>query len=272
VWGSPSTGWDRVDVVDVAWNGAWDRSWTCDMAMHARLVGVDARRLLVVGDVHGCAKEVEDLMDACQYQPKRDVVLFLGDLVAKGPDSVGAVRLARRLNAHTVRGNHEENAIRCHRAWMEKGKKLKSGLKYLQRLSDEDWSYLKHAPHTLRVPSHNVMLVHGGILPGVHLRKQKPKDLCRMRDVVIHEDGKLQARERPVHGSLPWASLWRGPEHVLFGHDAVRGLQQHPHATGLDTGCCYGGKLTACIVPPLVEQDGPFSIQSVPARRVYCKP
>mmetsp|Transcript_7950 Transcript_7950/g.28264 ORF Transcript_7950/g.28264 Transcript_7950/m.28264 type:complete len:243 (+) Transcript_7950:423-1151(+) len=242
------------------------------MAIHAKLVGVDTRRLLVVGDVHGCPKEVEDLLDACNYRKQEDVVLFLGDLVAKGPDPVGAVRLARKLGAHTVRGNHEVNVIRTHRAWMERGKKLKSSLKYLQRFSEEDWSYLKHAPHTLRVPSHNVMLVHGGVLPGVHLRKQKPKDLCRMRDVVIDEEGILHARERSVHGSKPWASLWKGPEHVLFGHDAVRGLQQHPFATGLDTGCCYGGELTACIVPPLEVQDGPFRIQSVPARRVYCKP
>ena len=70
--------------------------------------------------------------------------------------------------------------------------------------------------------------------------------------------------DKPSHGT-PWAAEWRGAPHVYFGHDAKRGLQQCAHATGLDTGCCYGRSLSAMVLPER-------RLVQVPALRVYSEP
>ena len=64
-----------------------------------------------------------------------------------------------------------------------------------------------------------------------------------------------------VHGF----TAWNGPEFVVYGHNALRGLQLRDTSVGLDTGCCYGGRLSAYVLP---DQR----VVSVPARRMYSKP
>jgi hypothetical protein len=74
-----------------------------------------------------------------------------------------------------------------------------------------------------------------------------------MRHLQSVQGGGWKALEKPVaprEGMLPWATQWPSDQpHVIFGHDALRGLQQHENATGLDTGCLYGRALTALNLP-----------------------
>lgn len=74
-------------------------------------------RLIAVGDVHGCVDELQALLRRCDFRPG-DLVVFLGDLVSKGPDSLGVVQMARELGAIGVRGNHDFEVIRWHQAIM----------------------------------------------------------------------------------------------------------------------------------------------------------
>merc|ERR1712046_216528 len=76
--------------------------------------------------------------------------------------------------------------------------------------------------------------------------------------------------QNPHEGSVPWVKVWDGPEHVLFGHDARRKLQETCFATGLDTGCCYGNFLSALLVDP--DDASQRKLVQIPAEVVHCKP
>ena len=81
--------------------------------MHAKLdISNDRKsRLIIVGDVHGCLEELKILLTRCSYEKERDEVIFVGDLVNKGPSSVDVIRFVRGMGASCVRGNHDDDAL-----------------------------------------------------------------------------------------------------------------------------------------------------------------
>jgi hypothetical protein len=212
-------------------------------------------RTIVVGDVHGCADELRDLLRAASYT-RGDRLVLVGDLVAKGPDSQGVVELARTEGALAVLGNHDAHVLRARDQGAEGETDIKPERKQvLDTLLPEDWAFLESLPLFVRLDA-GTAVVHAGAVPGVPLEAQKREHLITMRSITMGG----QPTKKIV--GTPWAALWQGPERLIFGHDAVRGLQQYPMATGLDTGCVYGGQLTALVLP---DQQ----LISVPARRAY---
>ncbi len=245
------------------------------------------KRTIVVGDVHGCVDEAQQLLKACALEPG-DAVVFVGDLVGRGPDSKGAIALARSIDARSVLGNHEYAWLAWKRS-METGGPLPplggTQPRALMELDDGDWNLLRSLPLWIRLPEFRVIVVHAGLIPGIPLEKQRPQVLLNIRTVrddggysekpfegapwgscwrgpAVRDDGGYS--EKPFEGA-PWGSCWRGPDHVIFGHHARRGLQRHPFATGIDMGCVYGGHLAACILPG-------HELVSVKAKRAYRRP
>lgn len=202
-------------------------------------------RSIFIGDVHGCARELERLLDTLQWSSS-DRVYFVGDLVARGPKSTGVLRIFRRIGAQGVLGNHEDRLLEA-RAARKSGRPgphlSPSHEQLMTRLSEKDWALLEALPLSLEVPDHAVLVVHAGVVPGVPLERQQRRDLLKMR--ALEPDGSATSswRERS------WAADYTGPPHVIFGHNALSGLQLHPHATGLDSSCVYGGALTALVLP-----------------------
>ena len=87
----------------------------------------------------------------------------------------------------------------------------------------------------------------------IPLDRQSLEALYEVREVVPSERGMWRMAKKGLEEGLEWASVWNGPEHIVFGHDAKRGLQDRKLATGLDSGVCYGFRLTAYVIK--ADQD-----------------
>ena len=240
---------------------------------------MSAVRTLVVGDVHGCLDELDALLEEAKFLPGRDELWMVGDLVDRGPDSVGVVRRARALGARSVLGNHEEKHLRFrkHAAREAADPRYRNPMKPLseesraahEALDEADWQWLGGLP-IWRTLADRWVVVHGGLEPRWPLARQNERLVLRIREV--DERGKFVSSgdpRVPVPGSVPWASRWRGPESVLYGHQ-VHGLERprvDAHGDGvecwgLDTGCVFGGRLTAFVWPA-------GEIVQVDAKRAY---
>lgn len=225
-------------------------------------------RTLFIGDVHSCADELSDLLDHAALASD-DRVFFTGDLLSRGPKPHQVLELFRKLGARAPIGNHEQRLIDAHRARQsgEKGPRLSpSHQAIVKELEEPDWALLEAMPLFVDVPEHGVLLAHAGVDPSVPLDRQDPWIVTHIRS--IDADGKPSEK-----WGEPWGARYTGPPHIVFGHNARKEPQLHPFATGLDTGCVYGGRLTAMVLPvgsepPGVSDRGDCLI-SVPAREAY---
>lgn len=186
---------------------------------HRRLDVDDRDRLFVVGDVHGCVDALERLFATIDVSDD-DQVVFVGDLIRKGPDSAAVVEFVRsRDNCVSVRGNNEEKFLR--------------GDATVPDLSESDRAWIESLP--VAVSFEDTLVVHGGVDPRTPLADHDVDDLQTTRSLA--PDGSY---DRPF-----WFDRHRGPPRVCFGHTVLETPVEGDWAIGLDTGCVYGGALTA---------------------------
>jgi Calcineurin-like phosphoesterase len=222
-------------------------------------------RTLVVGDVHGCLQELDALLATVSFDARTDRLVFVGDLVVRGPDSRRVLARALELGATMVRGNHEQKLLAGRAGTTRLGPEHQS---VADALSAEDWRTIAAMPLWFDLPLHGLRVVHAGVMPGLDV-KDTPKDaLLRMRTIDSH--GRWSdARD----GGTLWGALYVGPPHVIFGHHARPMPQFHPWATGIDTGCVYGQALTGVLLgpgEPMPRGEGARTkLVTVPARRTY---
>ena len=237
----------------------------------------------VIGDVHGCRAELEELLAALGYALARDDAgrpvdavhpagrraLFLGDLVDRGPDSPGVLRLAMGMvaagHALAVPGNHENKLVRALR-----GTKVtvSHGLeRTLEQLAAEPPEFRSAVTEfCYGLVSHYVL--DGGRLVVAHAglsEKLQGRSSARVRDFALYGDTTGETDEYGLPVRYPWATEYRGRATVLYGHTPVPEPEWVNNTLCLDTGCVFGGRLTALRWP---ERE----LVSVPARETYYEP
>jgi serine/threonine protein phosphatase 1 len=174
--------------------------------------------IYVVGDVHGCLEAFERLLDRLAVGDD-DLVVTVGDLVRKGPDSGGVLDAVRRRdNVLSVRGNNEQYLV--------------DGAKHHPDHGPDDIAYMESLP--LAISWDDVLVVHGGIDHRKSLADHDPRDLLTMRSLAG------SGYQRPY-----WFEARSERPRVFFGHTVLSEPFESPTAVGLDTGCVAGRALTA---------------------------
>ena len=227
-------------------------------------------RTIIVGDVHGCRLELERLLDRVRFS-SGDRLVFVGDLIARGPDSRGVLDIARSTGALIVRGNHEQKLL----DWRDDDEIAlsRTHMDVARGMRDVDWTLLETSPLWIDLPEHGARVVHAGVLPGVPIEEQHPDTLMRIRTVSV----KGAKGSKKAHG-VPWGARYRGGPQIVFGHNALGGLQLHSWATGLDTACVYGGRLSAMVlregerIPYAISRRRALIVQQTAARAYFDPP
>lgn len=236
-------------------------------------------RTIVFGDVHGCLEELDELVKLVSFDPG-DRLISLGDLLDRGPDPVGCVRRVRELGAEAVLSNHEEKALRWRRyERLEKTNPMKpppeDRIKQWRALSDEDLSWIASLPPFLDLGL-GWVAVHAGFEPAFPLWDQKVGHMIRVRyvdrngEMVPFDEGSLDQPD----GTVFWTEQWNRAS-VVYGH-AIHSKESSRidvfsggACVGIDTGCVYGGRLSALLLCEGSECH--MQMVQVQARREYVR-
>ncbi|RSM56469.1 polynucleotide kinase-phosphatase [Actinoplanes sp. ATCC 53533] len=237
----------------------------------------------IIGDVHGCREELETLLATLGYalahdgagrpvnavHPQGRTAVFVGDLVDRGPDSPGVLRLVMGMvaagTAICVPGNHEQKLARKLNG---RNVQLTHGLpETLEQLAREDEAFTAEVRTFIDgLVSHYVL--DGGKLVVAHAGLKEAyqgRASGRVRSFALYGETTGETDEYGLPVRYPWARDYRGSAAVVYGHTPTPEPEWINNTICLDTGCVFGGKLTALRWPAR-------ELVSVPAAREYYAP
>lgn len=239
----------------------------------------------IIGDAHGCADELQALLGKLGYDlawsqdrgertvavtsPEGRKVVFVGDLVDRGPNTPDVLRIAMGMvaagTAYCVQGNHERKLSR----WLE-GRKVTvaHGLQQtIDQLEAQDRGLKEALPAFLDDLRSHVWL-DGGRLAVAHAGLKEEmigRGSGAVREFALYGEttGEIDEFGLPVRAD--WASAYRGKTAVVYGHTPMLSAEWVNNTLCIDTGCVFGGKLTALRWP---ERE----LVDVPAIQTWSEP
>jgi bis(5'-nucleosyl)-tetraphosphatase (symmetrical) len=269
-----------------------------------------------IGDVQGCADELEELLEHIAFKADRDQLWFVGDIVNRGPKSLQALRLVRSLrdNAVCVLGNHDLHllAVALVSARIRKSDTISDVLEASDRERLIEW--LLERPLAYYSPQQDDLLLHAGVVPQWSVAetlqlasevqqalRDDPQRLFgamygdrpdrwqpglsgadRLRFAInvltrlrfCTTDGRIDFKQKgkPDSAPAPWIPWFKAPHRatsatrIVFGHWSALGLYRADHVLGLDTGCVWGGALTAVNLD--APRSAPLSVRSRQPRSI----
>lgn len=226
-------------------------------------------RTIIVGDLHGCRDEADKLLKQVSVRAE-DHVIFLGDLVDRGPDSAGCVELAlhrERVQGKPacILGNHEEKHLFYDDIEREKGQvsvQIATHVETRMQLKPHHYAYFRRMPKFLRLPEYNTVCVHAGAWPKRPIEQQTDRHLLHIQMIrpydkwgnfYRHKDAERSCWASKVpegeDGWKFWHHFWDGPERLVFGHSVLNKPLVTDRVVGLDGGGCFGLELWALVLP-----------------------
>ncbi len=236
----------------------------------------------IIGDVHGCFDELVVLLNTLRYEIKTDdnikftvqhpegrKVVFLGDIIDRGPKIVEVLRLIMSMVqsgiALCVPGNHDMRLVRKFRG---RDVQVNHGLaETLAQLEKESSEFKEEAINFLdKLVSHYVfddgklVVAHAGMR-----EEMQGRGSGKVRDFALYGETTGETDEFGLPVRYNWALEYRGKAMVVYGHTPVPKPEWLNHTINIDTGCVFGGALTALRYPEI-------KLVSVPSAKVYCQP
>ena len=231
-------------------------------------------RTIAVGDIHGCTKEFAELLQLIKYDRNRDRLICLGDYFDRGPDPLGTIHMIQDIGAEAILGNHDQKHLKYAGYEMRREEGKFEGKNPIQlsperaaqnlQMTAADRKWLASLPVTIRfeIQDRKWIAVHGGFLPKIPIERQRAEMVVRVAcvDAITGKMVSLDQMTNPKYSPTNWTTTWTGPLNVIYGHQ-VHNLEgnlelriihdtekNQGYATiGTDTGCCFGGYLSAIV-------------------------
>ena len=192
------------------------------------------RHVWVVGDIHGCFSLLMAKLRLCHFDPWQDLLVSVGDVIDRGPDSLRCLKLLRKRWIIAVRGNHEQMGLDA----------LATGEQFLWFMNGGSWfaqaeqpaataalETCRQLPWILELRCQNgIHVIAHADYPDDNYQWQKEVDLQR----VLWDRTRLMNKGNGI----------RGADHFWFGHTPLRQRLDHENLHYIDTGAVFGGELT----------------------------